>query len=274
MKSVIVYFSATGNTAKIAHIIQESLAGMGATVDEYDITTPENRAVEFDTGAYDTFVFGMPIHSCRAPRVVREWLKPLNGTGKKCAMFFTYGGFGIHPSHFSTKEILEESSFKVVSSAEFPGAHTYNVNAGWRAMIGRPNSSDFEVAEEFTQKTYQRFTGDDPGLLGEMEKTDMDDAFLDAIELYRFKVVRKLPTRDGESCSMCMQCEESCPTQAIQANTGVADGEKCICCLSCVANCPDEALKINDLSESWQAKLEMHQTSEAELKKQVSRIYL
>ena len=51
-------------------------------------------------------------------------------------MFFTYGGFGVHPAHHATREILEERHFRVVSSAEFLGAHTFN-RAGWEAMVDR-----------------------------------------------------------------------------------------------------------------------------------------
>jgi hypothetical protein len=46
-------------------------------------------------------------------------------------MFFTYGGFGVHPTHYSTRQILKEQNFIVVSSAEFLGAHTFNLG-GWR----------------------------------------------------------------------------------------------------------------------------------------------
>ena len=45
-------------------------------------------------------------------------MKTLEGQGKKCAMFFTYGGFGVHPTHYSTRQILENQNFVVVSSAE------------------------------------------------------------------------------------------------------------------------------------------------------------
>jgi ferredoxin len=71
-----------------------------------------------------------------------------------------------------------------------------------------------------------------------------------------------------------MICEESCPTGAMNAESGRADPGKCIVCLACIANCPDDSLKVNDLSQSWAFKLELEKTDEESIKGQRSRIYL
>ena len=101
-----------------------------------------------------------------------------------------------------------------------------------------------------------------------MEKTEQSDEQLDQIETFGFRILTQLPTRNGEACSMCMICEESCPTGAMDAVTGQADGAKCIACLACWANCPDDALKINDMSASWTFKLEMGNATEESIKGQ------
>ena len=273
MKVLILYFSATGNTGKLAKVIKERFAELGTEVTARDVTPYADRQKTIDLEPYDAVVFGAPIHSWRAPRVVREWLRTLDGRGKKCSMFFTYGGFGIHPSHYSTRKILQEQDFTVVSSADFPGKHTFNIG-GWRAMCGRPDTSDFEAAREYVDKTYNRFTGEDPGILGELPQPELADDQLDQLESFRFTVVTKLPTRDGGECSMCMICEESCPTGAMNAESGCADPGKCIVCLACMASCPEDALKINDLSQSWSFKLELEKIDEETMKGQRGRMYL
>ena len=136
MKILLAYFSATGKTKKIAGYVFEKLKKSGADVEMLDITPLSVRKKKTNLSGYDTFVFGMPVHSWRAPRIVRNWLKTLDGCGRKCSMFFTYGGFGIHPAHYTTCKILEERGFLVVSSAEFLAAHTFNLG-GWRAMENR-----------------------------------------------------------------------------------------------------------------------------------------
>jgi len=273
MKILILYFSATGNTATVAKEIEQEFMKLGAEVTLSDITPHTARKEEIDFDSYQAVVFGSPIHSWRAPRTVREWMKTLDGQGKRCAMFFTFGGFQVHPTHYSTRRILEEQNFIVVSSAEFLGAHTFNLG-GWKAVEGRPDAPDLEVAKEYARTTYRRFTGEDEGILGELEKTGHTEEHLDAIEAFRFKVLTQLPTREGQECSMCMLCEERCPTGAMEAQSGEADKERCIGCLSCVANCPDGVLKINDMSDSWSLKLQMEQDTEESLKRKKSRLYL
>jgi ferredoxin len=273
MKILMACFSATGNTAKIGRVMVRRLQALGAVVHEKDITTMSDRNESIDLNSYDAVVFGQPVHSLRAPRVVRTWMGALQGSGKKCALFFTYGGFKVHPCHETTRSILTRQGFVVVSSAEFLGAHTFNLG-GWNAMKGRPDASDFQVAEDYAEKMYDRFTGKDDDILGDLEKTGYSDAELDAFELLRFKVLTQVPTRYGEDCSMCMLCEETCPTGAIHAETGETEKEKCIACLKCIHDCPDGVLKINDVSGGWAKKLEMDQTTEQELSKKKSKMYL
>jgi len=273
VKLLLCYFSATGNTAKVARVIGDEFRQLGVEVETRDITPQAERSKKIDLEPYQGFVLGAPIFSWRAPRVVREWLRTLDGGGKKCSTFFTYGGFQVPPTHASTKQILEEQGFVVVSSAEFLGAHTFNLG-GWKAAEGRPDESDFEVAKEYARATQKRFIGEDPGTLGEMEKTLHTEEQLDSIETFRFNILTQLPTRQGEECSLCMICEESCPTGAMSAEKGEAEEGKCIACLACVANCPEDALKINDMSDNWAFKLEMEEITEAGIQQKKSKIFL
>lgn len=273
MNVLLLFFSATGNTRKIAKVIGETLTRMGCEVVMSDITAYADRQKEIDVQPYHALVFGAPIHSWRAPRVVREWMRTLDGRGKKCSMFFTYGGFGVHPAHYSTRRLLEHQNFIVVSSAQFLGAHTFNLG-GWKAMEGRPDESDVEAAQEYARITYKRFTGEDKRILGELEKTDHTEEQLDSIESLRFNVLTRLPTRGGKECGMCMACEGICPTGAMNAESGDADKTRCIACLACVASCPEGVLEINDMSTSWSLKLELEKITEQGMKEIKSRIYL
>ena len=256
----------------MAKVIEEKFAEVGGKATMANMTSYKDRQEQIDLTPYEAVVFGAPVHSRRAPRVVREWLRTLNGQGRRCSMFFTYGGFGVHPAHYSTRQILEEQHFRVVSSAEFLGAHTFNLG-GWKAMEGRPDERDFDVAKEYVERTYTRFINEDENLLGELEKTEHPEELLDAVEASRFKVLTLLPTRDGQECGLCLECEELCPTEAIKAESGEADKEKCIACLACVANCPEQVLEINDTSKSWPSKLKNENATEESLKELKSRIY-
>ncbi|PWR71181.1 EFR1 family ferrodoxin [Methanospirillum stamsii] len=272
LKIDIWYFSATGNTKAIARVLQEEFSILGADTNLIDITPLDSRNPGILPGTGDVIVLGLPVHSWRAPRVIREWLVTLKGQGKKCAMFFTYGGFGIHPSHYSTRKILEQQGFSVVGSAEFPASHTFNLG-GWNALKNRPDRSDFDVAREYAAAVLRRFTGEDPGFPPEMEPTTHPESILDSIEQFRFKILTKLPSRDG-TCSNCGICADVCPTGSMDAIAGKANRDTCIACLACVVSCPEQTITINDMTESWAYKLTVEQISEAAMQEKKSKIYL
>lgn len=273
MKVMMAFFSATGNTKKIAKKIQKKFDELNVSITTLDITSNSNRGENISISQYDAVIFGFPIYSMRAPRICREWLQKLDGEGKKCSVFFTYGGFGKDPAHYYMKKLLNEQNFKLVSTAEFLGAHTFN-RSGWKAANERPNESDFKVAEEYTVRTIQRFTGEDLNELGEFEKPMFSSNQLDQAEKYRFQKITQLPTRGSKNCSMCRLCERICPTNAMDAIKGTADANSCIACFRCIANCPDVVLHTNDLSNTWSEKLALHKTTKEEIDNLESKIYL
>ncbi len=142
----------------------------------------------------------------RAPRVCRQWLERLDGEGKKCSVFFTFGGFGKDPAHYYIKELLEKRGFTLVSTAEFLAVHTFN-RCGWNAAESCQNASNFKAIEEFTHKKLRRFTGEDPNVISNFEKPIYPPDQLDMAEKFRFKLITQFPARDAQICSMCMLCK-------------------------------------------------------------------
>lgn len=273
MKIMLIYFSATGNTKKIAGVIKERCEELGAEIDIWDITPLETRQKNIDISPYDALIFGFPVHSLRAPRVCREWLENLPGQGKKCATFFTYGGFWLEPVHYTTKQILDKQGFILVSSAQFLGAHTYN-RGGWKAMVNRPDSSDFAFAREYAARTFLRFKGEDPGKIEGFPIPAFSDEEMDGFEQFRFKLLEHPPARGDDECCLCGLCEEACPTGAMNAESGTADMEKCIVCLRCMSVCPEDALHIKDLTPTWPYKLANHKMTEDDLRGLQSKFFL
>ena len=273
MDIAIIYFSATSNTLAMARIIGEQFKARGAKVALHDVTTPAARSAGVDLSMFDAVVFGLPVHSLRAPRLMRDWLATLDGNGMPCALFFTFGGFMVHPAHHSTAEILTKRGFTVAASAEFPGKHTYNLG-GWQAFPDRPDDREHALADRYAEAVHTRFTGADTGVLSDLPQGPFSEEELTHFETLRFKMVSKLPTRDGAECSLCGLCEEICPSGAMDHVTGMADPNTCIACLGCVAACPEHALVINSTRESWQPKLAMSKTTETELNSQTGKIYL
>ena len=117
MKALIAYFSAEGNTARVA---EEAAAALGADLFEIRPEKPYTpadikytnplarcnrekiggkdvpvvgRIKDFDD--YDFILIGFPIWYAAAPNVVNTFCKAYNWYGKKIAAFATSGGSGI-----------------------------------------------------------------------------------------------------------------------------------------------------------------------------------
>ncbi|MFX1392359.1 MAG: EFR1 family ferrodoxin [Promethearchaeota archaeon] len=246
-KIALIYFSPTNNTANMAKFIIKKLGILekNLQIDEINITNYSERQHKIVIDQYNALFFGFPIYAWRAPKLVRDWLQTLDGKGKKCSVFFTYGGIEPGASHYNIKRILEEQNFQLISTAEFVCKHTYNCGE-WKVMENRPNEFDFEVAEEYIEKTYKRFIGEDNGIV-QIENPKISERILLRLE-EEIKKNLKPPSRKGEDCSLCRTCENLCPANAMDPNLGEADPNICIRCYRCFLNCPDNTLKIEDLS--------------------------
>jgi ferredoxin/flavodoxin len=242
----VIYFSATNVTATYAKTIQKKIEELHARADLINITSFESRHRGLEMDVYDGVIFGFPVYADLAPSVVNDWLATLDGKGKKCAMFFTYGGRTTGYAHFHTMQLLSKANFHVEFSAEFPGPHTYNI-AGWTALTDRPSDDDLLVARNFSQLAVERFAVIETSSF----KLQKPFGYIQAIG-FRINVPIKTergwtnPTRMGDVCDHCLLCETECPVNAFDAETGLSDYETCISCMHCVYICPNHAIRADE----------------------------
>ena len=247
LKIALVYFSATNVTHSYIQTIQDELLRQGCVVQASNITTLESRRKPLSFDWCDGVIFGFPVFANFPPSVINEWLPTLNGQGRKCAMFFTYGARTTGYAHFHTSLLLKQADFRLLLTAEFLGRHSFNVG-GWRILPDRPNAEDFSVAREFAVLGIERFSRDKapililqkpfgyPQVMAELENTPKPT-----------KRHWTNPLRLAEDCSMCRNCETECPTGAFDADTGLPDPGTCIGCMHCVYICPDKTVHVPDM---------------------------
>ena len=84
-KKLIVYFSDSGNTKKLAEMIQAAVGG-----DIMDIKAPKP-----DFGAYDLIFLGTPNYSATVAGPMADYIKGIDLTGKTVAPFCTHGMGGL-----------------------------------------------------------------------------------------------------------------------------------------------------------------------------------
>lgn len=156
MKTLVTYFSLTGNTKIIAEAVHETLE------DEKEI---KKIAESTDLDDYDLIFVGFPVHSHSVPYKVEVFIKSIP-QGKKVALFSTHGS--LTGSRLS-KEALEyagilASKTKVLGSFSCRGKVAPEAlevlmkspeHAAWAEMAPtartHPDQNDLEDARSFTR---------------------------------------------------------------------------------------------------------------------------
>jgi ferredoxin len=270
----IIYFSATDVTGTYARTIAGALEKGGCAVTMINVTPHSSRQVNLATHDLDGFVFGFPVFADYAPQVVHPWLPTLEGGGKPCALFVTYGARTAGYAHFHTSQLLATAGFRVLFTAEFLGRHSYNV-AGWKVIPDRPDEKDLEVAREFAAMVVSRFA-DKSSVPIQLQKPFGYNESSAARENKTPPTERSWtnPVRVEPECSMCRLCETECPTQAFNADTGESDWARCISCMRCVWVCPDEVIKVDErMRDVYQDFKKAWHLTEGMMRAKKSRIF-
>ncbi len=246
LKVALIYFSATNVTHTYVRAIQDRLRELGCTAQAFDVTAYAARQKPLPLDEFDAFIFGFPVFADFAPSVINDWLPTLEGHGRKCALFLTYGARTTGYAHFHTRLLLEQAGFQVLFSAEFLGRHSFNVG-GWRILPNRPDDQDLAVASEYAALACERFAHDSPEVF-RLQKPFGYHRARAALDTAAKRTERAWtnPVRTTADCTMCRNCETECPTQAFNADTGLSDPARCIECMHCVYICPDHVLKVDD----------------------------
>ena len=243
----LVYFSATNVTQTYSQAIQDELQRKGCDVQAFNVTTPACRNKPLSLDGCDGVIFGFPVFANFAPSVINEWLSGLNGQGKNCATFFTYGGRTTGYAHFHTSVLLKQAGFRLLLTAEFPGRHSFNVG-GWRILPDRPDEEDFSVAREFAVQAINRFALDKAPVLQLQKPFGYPQVVAELEKTPKPKERRWTnPLRLAQDCSMCLNCETECPAGAFDAGSGLSDPGTCIACMHCVYICPDNVIHVPDM---------------------------
>lgn len=137
-KTIIIYFSHSGNTKKVAELIQQETgasittlepetaypSGFQAAVDEMSRQNkgkilPPFKPLAVNLNDYDTVFLGHPVWDSRLPPVIRTFLRDSNFNGKTIIPFNTHKGFGIGKSVAEIKDFADGAKvLEVLSISE------------------------------------------------------------------------------------------------------------------------------------------------------------
>jgi hypothetical protein len=172
MKILNLYFSSTGNTAKVAQRIAATADSLGYQIDTLKIT----GAAKVDLLSYDLIFCGSGVYQWLPGKAAQEFIQARlahyaaageiklaspRRSGKKAVVYCTYGGVhtGINEAIPAVKfmgQLFDHLGFEVVSEWYFIGEYPaqgrmkdYSALGRLGNIQGRPNEADLhDVAEK------------------------------------------------------------------------------------------------------------------------------
>lgn len=266
MKVTIIVFSPSGNTLKVANMLEKSLTAKNIAVQTFNMTGSESllntrsvqQFLQEHVEEHDVLCIGSPVYAHHLQYLMKDLIRALpaveNGWGKFAVPFVTYGGITSGIALEEAGKLLKKSGRIVVTGMKISAAHRMS-----RAFLqeeynaGKPGDEVVPVIEDLAQRI-EALQGQTPVVdHSEALKYQPRTVFLKANVIFREKLCHTyLYPRvliDHAKCTQCGKCVRTCPVQHLEKHD---DGRiltkaspSCIHCFNCVAGCPAKAISLS-----------------------------
>lgn len=245
MNFLIIYFSQTGGTEKIAQKIKQGILNQGNSCDIIGI----KEALSKDLGKYDIIGIGTPTFYYREPVNVRNFILAMEKVdGKHCFLFCTHGSI-IGNTFYYMREELANSGYIVIGTYDSYSESSIQFYPKIMHTQNHPDEKEFEEAIEFGEKIYDislRIQKGEKSLIPTFKLVD-DTWWFKQANMLTLEVLRQMyPVFkiDMSKCTQCLTCQNNCPVNAINIESDPPEiqMEGCIYCLYCEKVCPEGAI--------------------------------
>lgn len=247
MKAIVIYFSQTGNTKKVAEAIH---AGMEAVTDQCDLVKLKDTRMTSLPG-YDLIGLGCPVWEFQEPfnvKVFEENLPPMDG--KHIFLFATHGAWrgGIFAS---IANVLHRKGLTVIGYQSWYGVIWIQAYPKPYVTDGHPDEIDLKEASDFGREMVDRSLR-----IARGESHLIPQSF--GPEVPRIARAWVDMTLDREKCRYpkCRLCVDNCPLGAIDLSRDpiiFREPGKCLSCYLCELICPTGAIEADFTLEERRA---------------------
>ena len=241
-KILIVYFSGTGGTERIANAFETELKYRGCTVTKINLDKSKPKQedhISTPSRNKELLILLYPVYAADVPPIIYDWIEGIRGDNMKTAVISVSGGGEAWPNTGCRNKCcrtLEEHGFNVVyeKMMVMPAnciTPTKDQLAMWliKAIPEKVGKILDNLLEGKVRRTKFTF-GPVKRYLGYSAKSGYH------------KFAKNLEITTG--CTGCGICSINCPTGNINmVDNNPAFGNSCIMCLRCIYNCPQKAIK-------------------------------
>jgi len=246
LKVLIIYFSQTGSTEKIAKKIQNGIIKSGN-----DCYLEKIKKVNLESLAdYDLIGIGTPTFFYREPFNVKLFINKLgNLNGKRCFIFATHGSIIGNTFYYMDKH-LREKGMQVIGTFDSYGDSGMKIYPQPMHTNGHPDEIEIREAEEFGEticEISKKIQNGDTSLIPKFVLIS-DTWWNKQSEQLTPEFLRKVSPKfiiNEDVCTKCLTCEDVCPVDAIdiEATPPAIQKEGCISCYYCEQSCPEGAIE-------------------------------
>ena len=248
MKSIIFYFSGTGNTEIVVKKWKEAAQSFSYEIDLFKIESDDLDSI--DLKSYDKIGFAYPIHAFNAPRNVWQFAKKLPVLEEKKELFvIMVSGEFMTINHSSARKlngILKKKN--IIITSDYHYIMPYNMifrHTEKRAYIM------YDTMCKLVPIDVKEYLIDNKPY--KLEKHAINNLIIPIfrIEQWFAPINGKMFKINSKKCIKCMKCVKNCPTQNIKFQDGKFKFEnRCVLCTRCSFNCPTDAFSIAILN-NW-----------------------
>ena len=244
---IIVYISPNGSTQNVAEALADRLTENGASVALADLSNADESRTALSqlSGGDDVcLLIGSPVYRDMAVPPVMSFIGNLpQSPGASAVPFVTYGGACSGVALWQMAKALEAKGFRIAGAAKVTALHAMMWQSEVPVGKGRPNEADLDAVRLLADQLVSRVAGKGLPALS-LEILDYQPAEMAA----EFKAKLQKPwmvipkTVDGQACTQCGICADSCPSGAITLDPLPEFGSACFDCFNCIRLCPEAAV--------------------------------
>lgn len=267
MNCLVLYYSQTGNTAKIARAVHQ---GAGQLVDQCDLV-PFKQVVDIDLDRYDLIGLGTPVWNGGFPPNVRMFVENL--PDQKGRLLFSFCTHGIMPELYfpSVTRKLKMKGFTVIGTGDWYGSVHLQVLPKPYYTDGHPDEIDFQEAKAFGRQmmeTGTRISDGETDLIPPLPEFVLTPQLLALVEFYqsgRNPHTHGPLVYDRQKCKFpkCRLCQDHCTMGYIDLSADPprygSQGKGCdmwMGCTFCELICPTGAIS-HDWDKAFQAHMKI-----------------
>jgi flavodoxin/Fe-S-cluster-containing hydrogenase component 2 len=239
MRTLIICFSQTGNTRKVAESIREGVVSVTGQCDLVNMA-------DVDTGSlsgYDLVGIGCPVFYYQEPFNVRDFMEHLpHLPGRHWFVFCTHGSI-IGNTMPSMAARLREKGILVIGYHDTYADGTLPFYPYPTLTTGHPDRMDLEQAGAFGKKVVersQRIAEGDRDLVA--EPTAVPEEWKRTASALNPEFMEQMMPKlriNTEKCTHCHACEDNCPVKGIDVEADPPRIQQpCIYCWFCAKICP------------------------------------